>query len=91
MKYLFAAATFAAAGAAGAQQVPYADALKIVSDGKIISSAEISPNRPAGMGPEPEGTRVHEVFAVHENRLYLCYLIGSSKTGTPPRANCYGS
>lgn len=91
MKHAIFAAALTLGSAAMAQQVPVQDAQQILTEGRILSAVDVSgPARP-GQTPEPTGTRTHEVFALHEGKLYLCYLIGSSTTGTAPRFNCHGS
>lgn len=75
-----------------AQQLQFEDAMTVLAEGRALSSTPLSePFRPAMPGMEPTDTRMHEVFVSHGGNLYLCYLRGSTKSGTPPTASCYGN
>lgn len=78
--------------AAQAQERNGADSMAILRDGKVLSATILLPHEPNPYIPSalPEVTRIHELFVLHGSDLYLCYLIGNQKSGTPPHQKCFG-
>ena len=77
--------------AALAQELAPAETRTVLAEGRPLASVSLSEaHRPALPGMLPEGTRMHELFIAHGDGLYLCYLKGSTTSGTPPYASCFG-
>lgn len=80
------------AGQAVANPISGADAISIISEGQIVSSASVVPVTPPAIGTSaPSGTRIHELFVLSDGVIYLCFVVGNPTTETPPYATCHGS
>lgn len=89
------AAVLALAPAAHSEEVatPQDEAFKIVSEGRILSSTPVGANPLGEMarpGIPPNGLRMHEIFVLHQNALYLCYLRAEAEANFHPYALCHG-
>jgi len=66
---------------ATAQQLPYSDTIRVLSEGRVISAQQ---------GDYSLVSALHEVFVLHGTSLFLCHLRGSTTSGTAPNASCWG-
>lgn len=92
MRIIVAALLAAVPASAMAQQVSGSQAITILSDGKVLSASSLDGDAEKSMMSQiPEGPRRHEIFVLHNREIYLCILVGSADTGTPPYASCFGA
>ncbi|WP_223639213.1 hypothetical protein [Rhodobacter sp. TJ_12] len=91
MKPILLAALIAVVSApVSAQQTTVDLAQQILSEGRVLSSANISTGQPSDYSTYPSGTRKHELFVSYEGAIYLCYLTGNADNGTAPWPTCFG-
>lgn len=66
-------------------------AMEIISEGQILSSASLTDFKVPEYGaPTPNDLRIHELYVLHDNRLFLCHLTAARGNKTYPQATCFG-
>jgi hypothetical protein len=66
-------------------------AIEILSGGKVISASALTSGYevPQYGSAIPGDLRVHEVFVVYNDDLFLCHMTGAKKNKTQPSAMCW--
>lgn len=66
-------------------------AIEIISKGTVISSAALTDFEVPKYGaPTPSDLRVHELFVLYDDALFLCHILANKGDRDAPRATCYG-
>ena len=65
-------------------------AQELLAEGKVLSSALLSGTGSARIGVPPTDTRIHELFILYQDEIFLCHLVGSKSSPSPAWASCFG-
>ena len=66
-------------------------AIEILSGGKVISASSLTSDYevPQYGSAIPDDLRIHEVFVVYDDDLFLCHMTAAKKNNTQPSAVCW--